>query len=155
MRRATIMVNVLFIVFAIIDIIVVIVFAASARNSSNADIKSEYGSIKKYIAGTIIVQVITIVLSTGAIFGAIKFWSWPVVLNIIYMIIGWIVTTIYTVKAGHQDTGYRVNIPAAVITSLIIAAAFIYPQVMFVREVRVGIMTKETYINEEYSCCCV
>ncbi len=42
------------------------------------------------------------------------------------------------------------DIPGAVMV-----AFFIYPNVIFILEVRKGIMSKETYHNEEYSCCCV
>lgn len=36
----------------------------------------------------------------------------------------------------------------------IFTALFVYPSFCFVREVRNGIMTKETYPREEHSCCC-
>ena len=38
---------------------------------------------------------------------------------------------------------------------LLYAGFFAYPHVVFIREVRAGIMTKANYPNEEQSCCCV
>lgn len=38
---------------------------------------------------------------------------------------------------------------------MIMAVFFAYPHVFFIKEVRSGIMTKENYPTEEFSCCCV
>ena len=34
-------------------------------------------------------------------------------------------------------------------------AAFLYPHIGFILEVKKGIMTRDTYPREEFSCCCV
>jgi hypothetical protein len=34
-------------------------------------------------------------------------------------------------------------------------AFFLYPHILFIKEVRDGIMSKENYENERHSCCCV
>jgi hypothetical protein len=155
MRRATIIVNAVWVVIETIDLIVLVSRATSARHSSDVKVQAKYESIKRYIVGILIAQILALVLGTGAILGAIKFRAWPVVINIVYVVIAFILLMVDTAKASHHDSAYTVNIPARVTIFLIILALLIYPQAVFVREVKTATMTKETYINEEYSCCCI
>jgi hypothetical protein len=49
---------------------------------------------------------------------------------------------------------YRFPI-GAFIFSAIVTALWIYPHIGLIVEIKKGIMSRETYPREEYSCCCV
>jgi hypothetical protein len=55
--------------------------------------------------------------------------------------------------ASKVNCGLSVGVGA--IISVIYTAILIYPHIGFILEVKKGIMTKETYAREEFSCCCV
>ena len=42
-----------------------------------------------------------------------------------------------------------------IVISAGITAGFLYPHIGFIMEVKKGIMTRDTYPREEFSCCCV
>ena len=45
--------------------------------------------------------------------------------------------------------------PLQIMISTVCTALFLYPHIGFIMEVKKGIMTRETYPREEFSCCCV
>jgi len=125
-RRATIIVNIICVILALIEIFV---YLAIGGNT-----------------GQIVLLLITCVMSAGAIFDAIKFRWFLVALNVPYMLISNLV--------GAVLAGAYSGLPLQIFTLLLIVL-FIHPQVMFIREIRSNIMSKENYVNEKMSCCCV
>lgn len=55
---------------------------------------------------------------------------------------------------GDDYTCYSTGV-GGIVFGLIIIVLFAYPHIMFIIEVKKGILTKETYPREEFSCCCV
>jgi membrane protein YdbS with pleckstrin-like domain len=90
-----------------------------------------------------------------AIFGAIRYNIWLVAANIAYLVISFVAGIAVNVAASNSNSDYSYNVVFNVVVGLIVLTLFIYPHVMFVREVRSGTMTKDNYDKEEQSCCCV
>jgi hypothetical protein len=143
MRRAVIIVNIVFIVLDVIEMILL--------SGNNAD--TDYSDSK--LNSLLVVFSIGIVFKMLAIFGAIRYNIWLVSASIAYHAISFIVKTGINVAASNSDSDYKYNVGVIVVIGLISIALFIYPHVMFVREVRSGTMTNNNYDNERQSCCCV
>ena len=54
----------------------------------------------------------------------------------------------------HMESNWRGLTMTAIITMTLITAAWVYPMIMLMKEIRDGIMKPETRLREEYSCCC-
>jgi len=142
MRRAVIIVNIINAVLLTMGIFSVL----AARHMSSqvdavdddelANALEEFNSLP--IAALLVIQISKILVSILGIFGAIRF-------NI-YMV--GIAMAAYVFDAVFALIGLN-------IAGLLFAGFFAYPHGFFIKEVRAGIMSKENYPNEEYSCCCV
>jgi hypothetical protein len=159
MRRAVIIVNVFVVILLVISMIVVAVAVPATKNSDNADPGYSDSEMKSAVVGVIVSSLIGILFSMFAIFGAIRYNIWLVGANIACLIISFIFDILVNVATSNSNSDYNsdfnYSVVFYVVFSLIIHALFIYPHVMFIREVRSGIMTKENYSEEEQSCCCV
>ena len=142
MRRAVIIVNIINAVLLTMGIFSVL---AARHMSSQVDAVDddelesaleEFNSLP--IAALLVIQISKILLSILGIFGAIRF-SVPMV---------GLAMAAYIFDAVFALIGFN-------IAGLLFAGFFAYPHGFFIKEVRAGIMTKENYPNEEYSCCCV
>jgi len=143
MRRAVIIVN---IINAIVLTMGLFSVLAARKLSDEVDGQvdddevsaalEEFNSLP--LGGFLAIQTAKIVLSVIGIFGAAK-----------YSEIG----------VGLAMAGYVFNAVMSLVGinlfGFIFAACFAYPHAFFIKEVRAGIMTKENYPNEEFSCCCV
>lgn len=103
--------------------------------------------------------MISILLGIGAIVGAIKFNAILVGSNVAWMvasfIAGCIVAPVYCNSWDDKSPYYSCSINwSVIIFGIVSLAAWAYPQVMFVWEVKRDIMSAETYEREKYSCCC-
>ena len=47
------------------------------------------------------------------------------------------------------------NLISLSLVGVVVSGFFIYPHVVFLKEMRNGIMTPDNYANEKHSCCCV
>lgn len=167
-RRAAIIMN---IVIIILEIVAVILVASGYLGSYLYGENTGSNALGKYETIEMIFSAASIVLSGIAIGGAILFNIWWVALNIIWLIVGFILAIVSSLQycddycdwytdyyddLSYYDSYCTCSINVA---SVMVAAAFmiiwIYPHVGFIMEVRNGIMSKETYAREEYSCCCV
>ena len=170
MRRATIIVNMIVIICGIIDIIStygMYAFLSSDGflNSIDDDTRRKYYENLTvtlteyfYILST---SVFSIVFSCSAIIGAITFNAWLVLANAIWLttcivkMVPWLLSCISTiVKVGRLHGG--VTVYAFFIGMPIWKFLCLYAHVMFMYELlRSKTMSKQTYLREEQSCCCV
>lgn len=143
MRQLSILSNFLFMFAA--EFVVFVLFDPS-------DFKKKNDSARKYILGVGYVLLVGKVFNLVAAIGALLFTSWPVILNVVIMVALLIIFCLGTViDAANHYSGYHVNVPAIVITAIIVTGLFIYPQIMFIREVAAGILKKEPNASEEDS----
>jgi hypothetical protein len=59
------------------------------------------------------------------------------------------------VAAGWYCVGALLSLLGLDILGVICSALFAYPHIVFIQEMRQGIMTEANYPKEEYSMCCV
>jgi hypothetical protein len=87
-----------------------------------------------------VITIITLATTGASLWGAINYNYWPVAANAICL-------------------GIRAILPffmgSPSIMGVAIAALWIYPHIVFCFEVRSGVLCRETYGREEFSCCCI
>ena len=153
-RRATIAVNIASIIFAVISMITVSITVGNAKqNETNDPYAYTYNDqLNTVLTVSIIASIIGICFSIAAIIGAIKFNICLVGSNVVWLVIGFIITIAVSVSATGYSYG-AVNI----LYYLAIVCFFIYPHVMLMYEIKGSkTMSQETYTpREEKSCCCV
>mmetsp|Transcript_36601 Transcript_36601/g.54574 ORF Transcript_36601/g.54574 Transcript_36601/m.54574 type:complete len:200 (-) Transcript_36601:198-797(-) len=164
MRRAVIIVNLLMIFFTLIWLVFVLaarnVYTASGGGMINDTtssstiagddmwktddgVYSPYDSSttemsKPHFAFMIFLCFLHLAGSGAGIYGAFKYDKIAVICSLaVYMI-----STCYGL--------FTVQLIA-----LFLNGFFAYPHIFLIREMHMGIMTEENYINEEFSCCCV
>lgn len=111
-----------------------------------------------------ILSGVTIVASIAALLGAKMYNIYLIALNILWIITNLIAAIILELqviddtnaefegsKEGYET--YGAPIPVFVIQG-IVAILLIYPHAGFIKEVKQGILSPETYPREEFSCCC-
>lgn len=109
----------------------------------------------------LVCSLVSVLLGIATIWGAVNFKVIPVGLNVVWMfasfIAGVIVRPIYCHSWNDKGEGHNCASAGVggIVFGLAIIALFAYPQVMFIVEVQKGILTRETYPREEYSCCCI
>ena len=114
----------------------------------------------------IIFSVISIILCGLAIIGACLYSSIMIGINVLQLIIGYILGIIFVVNYSNNyfdywEEYYDYSCCTCYMNGLTIAVASIetilwmYPHVGFIVQVQKGIMSKDTYAPEEFSCCCV
>mmetsp|Transcript_4571 Transcript_4571/g.6748 ORF Transcript_4571/g.6748 Transcript_4571/m.6748 type:complete len:224 (-) Transcript_4571:207-878(-) len=163
-RRAVIICNIILLVFAVIGFIFVISGRTVDTGSYSLDDDSAYDT---YFAIEIVTLVVTILMNICAILGAIKYNVGMVLVPAIWYVVEYIISVanafIYCsawedeIEEKHGNyVDAECNVPPGiVITGLAITIIWIYPHVGFVKEVKAGTMSEETYPREEFSCCCV
>jgi hypothetical protein len=114
---------------------------------------------KSYITQAIF-TIIGLLTSTCCFVGAIRYNPSLVIIHAVWMAIYWIATVAIEVKtfkevednySGTEDL--RLHATGYVLSALVVLY-FIYPLVRFAAEVKSGIMSRETYPREDFSCCC-
>jgi len=142
-RRATIAINIVAIIFSIIVIISFIRAIVAISTSLDDDINEQ--SLESALTAVIVNTILSILFSIAALIGAIKFNAWLVLSNAIWLVLSFIVSTSVNV--------YGI---LAAIFYFFIVSFFIYPHVMLFYELKVSkTMSKPIYPREEQSCCCV
>jgi hypothetical protein len=102
-----------------------------------------------------------VVISMGAIVGAMRFNIYLVGLKVLFTLINYLVTLVNVSLTFREIDEYehRQILPAGQLVArfvvrAIVAALYIYPHVAFIQEVSTGILSHETLPREDYSCCC-
>ena len=167
-RRAVIIVN---IVIMILEAIVLILAATGLLGYYLSSYGGDEGSnlLDKYEMTEMICSAVSIVMSAVAIAGAYLYNSIMVGLNIFWLVAGYGLGIFLGVNycydycdawEDYYDDDYYVycscslNGPAVIATAVAMGI-WIYPHVGFIEQVCKGIMSKDTYAREEFSCCCV
>jgi hypothetical protein len=166
-RRAVIIVN---IVIMILEAIVLILVATGMLGyyiyggDEGSDLLGKYETIE------MVFSAISIVMSAVAIGGAYLYSSIMVGLNVVWLVVGyglgiWLGLNYcndycdawedyYDDYYGYAYCTCSVNGVAAIMAAVAMVI-WIYPHVGFIVQVRKGIMSRDTYAREEFSCCCV
>jgi len=158
-RRAVIVINIIFIIIGVMNILGTITNSQIIRNGQDFNDDAVEDKLKDMNVLNSIFIGLGLAASIASLVGAVSYNIYLVAVNVVWMMIQYIASIIITEKSlnSMEDvTGkdYATPIPYYVV-QLIITILFIYPHVGFINEVKSGIMSRETYPREEYSCCCV
>jgi len=143
-RRAVIIVNMLSLVLFICGLIAAVVPGSVTVDTQN-----------------IVAMIFNILFTVAIIIGAMKFNESTIVMGLlweIFIIFFWIIgaaSTINRLDWGKEPAGAQGGTIAFVVISIIWQFVNIYAEVMLVWEIKYGIITPETYKQQEQSCCCV
>jgi len=159
-RRAVIVINIIFIVAGVISILGAITSSQFNQNSGTIDddtvVKDE---LKDLNVLNSIISGIGLVASIASLVGAVNYNIYLVAVNVIWMMIQYIASVIISEQFYNSiDDKVEGDLSSPILSYVIqavVVGLFIYPHVGFIREVKSGIMSRETYPREEYSCCCV
>lgn len=154
MRRAVIIVNLLNILSTIITLGLVAAANKEVNDNGTEEEKNELNEMEDALRGVAWMVVIGWFLSFASLYGAFTYRIIPVGINALYMFITYLASGAIQTQAAktHDEMNYG---PGAWIINAVITGLFIYPHVMFITEVRGGILSEETYPREKQSCCCV
>mmetsp|Transcript_11840 Transcript_11840/g.34181 ORF Transcript_11840/g.34181 Transcript_11840/m.34181 type:complete len:235 (+) Transcript_11840:161-865(+) len=162
-RRAVIVMSIISIVFSGLGVIGSIAEAddRNAENQPGSDLNSEES---KFLADDLrtantVIGILDLLTSICGLVGAIIYNKYMVLLPAIYSICSFIAVSVLTAQA-YQDledeTGTSIDTPAgSYVIGIILTFLWVYPNIGFFYENHRGILTKETYPREEFSCCCV
>lgn len=149
-RRATIIVNAVTVglsAMGLLSLIALKGMAGSMDSSAVTDdaLAAQMAEMEEQLSGfenmgpmVFIAQIIKIGCAIAGIFGGMKY-SVPMV----------------AVAAASHGWDLLLSLLSFHLPGLAMAGGFLYPHIMFIKEMRSGIMTPENYSNEEHSCCCV
>lgn len=158
-RRAVIVLAIITIVLGVAGIIGTVASSAFI-NTLPVDDDDLVDIIRKSNQINAIFTGIGIVAAICALLGAMKYNIGLVAVNIVWLVLSFIATTVVTVLAykdldeQYEEENIQTPYPSFIVGA-IFTALFVYPHVGFVTEVKSGIMSEETYPREEFSCCCV
>jgi hypothetical protein len=139
-RRATIIVNIINIVFAVMSLSAGLAYISSASSNFDDDeVKQSMNSATQYGWISMVFAGLTILVSSLGIWGAKNYIGWMVM-----------VAAVWYCTIGVGFSLFTLNFGGA-----ICAALFAYPHFALFLAMQKGIMTEENYPNEMHSCCCV
>ena len=155
-RRAVIIVDFIGIIFGILTIITFLGQSFDAVYTQDYEFEGftiRSGSINSMIAA------FAIIMNIMAIFGALHYNVYMVGVAIVWSALHYIGVTILntSTRAQLEEDANEFEAPSAyldIVIGAIMSALIIYPHAGFIHEVRRGILSRETYPREEYSCCC-
>ena len=102
---------------------------------------------------TSIIYGVGVLVSFVTICGAVNFKVPLVAVGIVWTVCQTI-TDVVLQAQSYSEAGLRYPIIDAVIR-ISVAGLLLYPSAVFVAECRSGIMSRQNYAKEQYSCCCV
>jgi len=153
------------IVLAIINICISIgylIFILAAASIPGAQVNVDDDAVMTTVEGNVPIQAalygVSLFCSICALVGANKFNIPLVAINTLWYVgsfIGGAVLLVNTANTVEDATGENLSVIPSIIISAVITMLFMYPHIGFMYEVKVGIMSAETYPREEFSCCCV
>jgi len=117
----------------------------NSDGNGNADIALGFGIV------AIIFLVMPILFFVFQLVAAIKYNVCMLVTVVVFQCINLVVGLL----GSFTSNGTMSSISANPIASIAIWAIFVYPTVGLILEIKKGIMSKENYPREAYSCCCV
>ena len=102
---------------------------------------------------TSIIYGVGVLVSIVTICGALNFKVSLVGVGIVWTVAQTIADVVLQTQS-YSEAGLRYPIIDAVIR-VSVAALLVYPSAVFIAECRSGIMSRQNYAKEQYSCCCV
>jgi hypothetical protein len=117
--------------------------------------------VKEYYTKRTIFLGVALITAVIAQAGAVHFNVWMVGLHTVWVVALYISFMILAMQLNSEleapyelaDQELASPVPGFLFNGLL-TALFMYPHLGFITEVRAGIMTRETYAREEFSCCC-
>jgi hypothetical protein len=142
-RRATIIVNIISVVFASIGLATMVSLMATTASVNYDDDEvqeamSAFNEANLAFGVVITLAVIRIVAYGLGIYGAVTYNVWMVGICLSAYCIDFVMGLV-----GMSPLG------------MVWAALFAYPHFFFIQEIRSGVMSEANYFNEKQSCCCV
>ena len=159
-RRAVIIVNVINLVLGVIGLVVYVGGSLTSKTVPINDDAIRHVYIDAERQSAIIIGVGLFFTILG-LMGGVKFSIALVAANILWLFVQFITNTILSVEAiktimkEYTGTATIRQPIGTYIVSGIVMLLFVYPHAGFISEIKSGIMSKETYPREEFSCCCV
>jgi len=149
MRRAVVIVNVVDIAICIFYALYFALLAEAVEETPDAAFNGGGGgggTSKAQIEGVmirmehvfIILSAIKIPLNGLGIYGALKFKHWPVMVALVA----------YSIQVFLHVFSFSFG-------GLLLSGFFAYPHVVFLKELKSGVMSEMNYPTERFSCCCV
>ena len=157
-RRAVIVVAIISICISIVYLISLLAAAATPGVQVNVDDDALMTTVEDNIRIQAALYGVSLFCSICALVGANKFNIPLVAINTLWYVgsfIGGAVLLVNTANTVEDATGENLSVIPSIIISAVITMLFMYPHIGFMYEVKVGIMSAETYPREEFSCCCV
>ena len=143
-------------------IVFLVAASALAQNVDfyDDDLESDFrADVRRTASFSATIATIDLLMTLLAIIGAFKYSIIMVAPSVVWGCLSFALATIVTIHSNNQleeDFSYyeSPNLVPGLISRAIAMALYIYPQVGFIHEVRSGTLSPETYVREEYSCCC-
>ena len=162
-RRAVIIVNGLLVISSVAEMLSALLMKAEDNNLqfNNVDDDAVLKELDTISTPLAIIAGLGIIFHPVALFGAVQYNVPLVGFGIL-----WSVAAMAAEAAVQYSTwntaddltkaGESLGSPLpGLIGSIIGTLFFVYAHVMLIREIKTGIMSRETYEREKYSCCCV
>mmetsp|Transcript_41362 Transcript_41362/g.74564 ORF Transcript_41362/g.74564 Transcript_41362/m.74564 type:complete len:178 (-) Transcript_41362:221-754(-) len=148
-KRAVIVFNIITLVCTAISMIWLAI-ASGTFDLVSDDVTME--EIEQYYIRAMIFGGVTIGINVMVIFGASIYNAWAVLIGALWVVTSLVLTIMFNVQYAND---HGTSVYYSPIVDIIWAVIVLYPHIVFIYEVRKGIMTPQTYSREEYSCCCV
>lgn len=162
-RRASILISI-FLIFGVgLFNVVILIGERFLETAASHDFDDDIleTSLLKLTRMQIICMATGIVASVFSLIGAVTFNAWFVGVNVVWLGLNLVVLIaaeigiVSKIKTSFAGTE-QVELPfGAVVLQCMATSLVMYPLLLFIREVRLGIMSEETYLREEYSFCCM
>jgi hypothetical protein len=159
-RRAVIVLAIINICISAAYIVMIVAAAATPGIWVNLDDDSVQQTFEDAYPTQLALYAVTLFCAICALVGANKFNIPLVMINTLWYVGSFIGGTIVSINLANDvndqtdDGAPELMVVPNIIVSAVITMLFMYPHIGFMYEVKVGIMSYETYPREEYSCCC-
>ena len=157
-RRAVIVLAVINICISIGYLVFIFVLAAIPGVQVNVDDDVVTTTVEDNLPIQAALYGVSLFCSLCALAGANMYNIPLVALNTLWYVgsfIGGAVILVQTSNQVEEAADVNLLVIPNIVVSAVITMLFMYPHIGFMYEVKVGIMSAETYPREEYSCCCV
>jgi hypothetical protein len=159
-RRAVIILNVLFIISNVINVIIYTQGNQVILRGLDLDDDGLLDEVEDTYKQQAILAGVGLFASIVAVFGAYRYNVYMVGSNVLCIIAMFITSIVLANEAYNtleEDYNGNNDIPSPIATFAIqgvFMLLVIYPHVGFMYEVKAAILSEETYPREEFSCCC-
>mmetsp|Transcript_5057 Transcript_5057/g.8281 ORF Transcript_5057/g.8281 Transcript_5057/m.8281 type:complete len:190 (+) Transcript_5057:104-673(+) len=153
MRRAVIILSAIGIIASALSVVSNHFFLFEGAKDETEDEK-DVNRLNDLLTVNIVLAVLSAVGFAMSIVGGWKFNVPLVLINTVYMPIGFAINNALFLLAASDIEGFNFSF-INMVGPLIGVIASLFVHISFIKEVRAGIMSEENYAKEEQSCCCV